>query len=400
MMKKTDFPILSTQINGHPLIYLDSAATSQKPQQVLDALTNFYTQHNANVHRAVYHLGEDATQLYENARETVANFINAQPEEIIFTKGTTESINFVAATWAAQHLKTGDEIVLTELEHHSNLIPWQQIACKVGAILKFIPVNKDGTLDCTQLPTIINHKTKLVSVTHISHALGTQLPLADIIVQAQQVGAKVVIDAAQSVPHQTINVKTMGCDFLAFSGHKMLGPTGIGVLYIKKELHDALSPYQFGGGMVYEASFTTATFLKAPHKFEAGTPPIAQAVGLAAAINYLTSHDMHKLQQHEALLCAKLIEGLQTLSRVKILGPIDQLKKHGHLVSFTVDGMHSHDVAAYLGSHGICVRAGHHCAQPLAKKLGLDASVRVSFYGYNTIEEVEILLQVMQKMLV
>lgn len=390
---RVDFPILTQKVNGHPLIACDNASTAHKPQSVIDAIVRFYTTTNANIYRGIHLFAEQATQMYEDARKKVAFFIGAHPEEIVFTRGCTSGINFVAATWAEDNIKEGDEIVLTELEHHSNLLPWQRIAQKNGAILKFIPIFPDGTVDLSQLDSIITHKTKLVSVIHVSNAVGTHVDIVTIIKHAQQVGARVLIDAAQSVPHQKINVHELGCDFLVFSGHKLLGPTGIGVLYIKKELHDQIPPYEVGGGMVEDADCFHATWSPAPQKFEAGTPPIAQAIGLGAAIDYLQTHiNFDELIEYEAQLCAKLIDGLSEIKGVKILGPIQELKKQGHVVSFLVDGYHSHDVAAFLDKRGISVRAGHHCAQPFAKKLGYDASVRVSFYFYNTPEEVDVII--------
>lgn len=395
-----DFPLLQKQIQGQTLTYLDSAATSQKPQQVIDAELNFYTTHNANVHRAVYELGEEATKLYEQARAKVAHFIHAKHvSEIVFTRSTTESINLVASTWAQEHIFAGDEIVVSELEHHSNLIPWQQLAIKKGARLCFIPVDHGGTLNLTNLQAIITKKTKLVAIAQVSNAVGVYNAIKTITQVAKYVGAKVVIDAAQSVPHRLVNVQELGCDFLAFSGHKMLGPTGIGVLYIKKELHDQTPPYQFGGGMVFEAGIDTASFLSAPYKFEAGTPAIAQAVGLGVAIDYLTQYKPEEIQAHSAHLCRHLIDGLLEISSVEILGDIDYMKKRGNLVSFVVKGYHPHDVAAYLSSLGICVRAGHHCAQPFAKRLGLDSSVRASFYGYNSVSDVDALLEALNKLI-
>lgn len=398
-MKKTirnDFPILKQTINGHPLIYFDNASTSQKPQQVLDALIHFYTTTNANIHRGVYTIAEQATQLYEDARIKVATFIGAaDPKEIVFTQGTTEGLNLVAATWGAVDILQGDEIVITELEHHSNILPWQLLAYHQEAKLKYIPVLADGRLDITALSTITS-RTKLASVSHVSNVLGVHNPVQAIIDAVHAVDGMAVIDAAQSVAHQPLDVQKMQCDFLAFSGHKMLAPTGIGVLYIKKDLHESLPPYQVGGGMVYDVDFRQATWRDMPHKFEAGTPPIAQAIALGAAIDYLRDNvDWADLRKHEAALCEQLIDGLLKLSSVKILGPIDELKKVGHMVTFTVDGMHAHDVAAYLDQYGICVRAGHHCAQPLAKRLGIEASVRASFYLYNTPQEVDKMLQVM-----
>lgn len=396
---RRDFPILSQKINGYSIAACDNASTTHKPQQVLDTLVNFYATTNANIYRGIHSFAEQATSMYENAREKVADFIGAYPEEIIFTGGTTSGINFVAATWGDEHIKAGDEIVLTELEHHANLLPWQRLAQKKGAALKFIPIFPDGSLDLSQLNSIITHKTKMVSVIHVSNAVGTHVDIATIIARAKSVGARVLIDAAQSVSHQKINVHELDCDFLVFSGHKLLGPTGIGVLYIKKALHDQVSPYEVGGGMVENVDCEHATWRSAPHKFEAGTPPIAQAIGLGTAIDYINTHiDFAELQRYEAQLCARLIDGLSQFAQVKILGPIEELKKTGHLVSFLVDNSHSHDVAAFLDSRGISVRAGHHCAQPFAKKLGYDASVRVSFYFYNTIEDVDRIVEAIKEL--
>lgn len=386
---RKDFPILQVKEHTKPLIFFDNASTSQKPQVVIDAISQFYAHHNANVGRGIYSLAETATSLYEQARAAVAQFIGAQPEEVVFTRGTTESINLVAATWAREQVKQGDEILLTELEHHSNLLPWQRLAQENNAVLKFIPVDELGVLRMDLLDSLLTARTKIVSVTHVSNSLGTRNDIKTIIRKAHAVGARVLIDAAQSVPHEKINVYDLACDFLAFSGHKMLAPTGIGVLYIKKELHEDVPAYQLGGGMVYEAGLYDATLLKIPHKLEAGTPAIAQAIGLQAAINYLNKIDFEKIREHEAQLCSSFIDGLSLMKNIQILGPIEQLKKNGHLVSFTVNDMHPHDVAAYLDQFGICVRAGHQCAQPLAKRLGIDSSVRVSFYLYNTTREVE-----------
>jgi len=396
---RADFPILHQKVNNHPLIPCDNASTTHKPQTVIDALVNFYTTTNSNIYRGIHAFAEQATQAYENARKKVANFIGALPEEVIFTRGCTSGINFVVATWGQMNIHVGDEIVMTELEHHSNLLPWQRLAQQKGAILKFIPITSDGALDLSQLDSLITTKTKMVSVIHVSNAVGTHVDVATIIARARQVGASVLIDAAQSVPHQKINVHQVDCDFLVFSGHKLLGPTGIGVLYIKKKLHAALPPYEVGGGMVDDVDTHHAIWASAPQKFEAGTPPIAQAIGLGAAIDYLQANiNFEELTHFEAQLCTRLIEGLQTIPTIKILGPIEELKKQGHLVSFLVEGMHSHDVAAFLDSKGISVRAGHHCAQPFAKKLGYDASVRVSFYFYNTIEDVDAIIAAIKEL--
>ncbi len=397
---RADFPILKQKVNGYPLIACDNASTSHKPQSVIDAVVQFYTTTNANIYRGIHLFAEQATAEYENARKKVAHFIGAFPEEIVFTRGCTSGINFVATTWGEDTIKAGDEIVMTELEHHSNLLPWQRLAQKKGAVLKFIPIFPDGTVDLSHLDSIITNKTKMVSVIHVSNAIGTHVDVATIIVRAHAVGARVLIDAAQSAPHQKINVHEMECDFLVFSGHKLLGPTGIGVLYIKKELHDAVSPYEVGGGMVEDVDCTHATWAPAPQKFEAGTPPIAQAIGLGAAIDYLQAQvNFDDLVVYEAQLCARLIDGLLPIKGIRVLGPLSELKEKGHVVSFLVDGYHSHDVAAFLDSRGISVRAGHHCAQPFAKKLGYDASVRVSFYFYNTLEEVDFIIAAVKELL-
>lgn len=396
---RADFPILSQKVNGYPLIACDNASTTHKPQSVIDAIVKFYTTTNANIYRGIHLFAEQATQHYEDARKKVAHFIGAFPEEIIFTRGCTAAINFVSATWGDEHIKAGDEIVMTELEHHSNLLPWQRLAHKKGALLKFIPIFPDGSLDLSHLDSIITHKTKMVSVIHVSNAVGTHVDIATIIARACAVGARVLIDAAQSVPHQKINVHELGCDFLVFSGHKLLGPTGIGVLYIKKELHEQVPPYEVGGGMVENVDCTHATWAPAPQKFEAGTPPIAQAIGLGTAIDYIQAHiNFNDLIVYEAQLCSRFIDGLLQIQQVTVLGPIAELKKKGHLVSFLVKNIHSHDVASFLDSRGICVRAGHHCAQPFAKKLGYDASVRVSFYFYNTFEEVDFILAAIREL--
>jgi len=397
---RADFPILTQKINGYPLVACDNASTTHKPQHVIDAVTQFYTTTNANIYRGIHLFAEQATERYEDARKKVANFIGALPEEIIFTRGCTSGINFVAATWGDAFINSGDEIVMTELEHHSNLLPWQRLAQKKGAVLKFIPVLPQGTLDLSQLDSLITNKTKMVSVIHVSNAVGTHVDVSTIIARARTVGARVLIDAAQSVPHQKINVRALDCDFLVFSGHKLLAPTGIGVLYIKKELHNEVPPYEVGGGMVTNVDCMDATWAPAPQKFEAGTPPIAQAIGLGAAIDYMQAHiDFEQLAQYEAQLCARLIEGLSGMPHVQLLGPLSELKQNGHMVSFLVNGFHSHDVAAFLNSRGITVRAGHHCAQPFAKKLGYDASVRVSFYFYNTLEDVDTILAAMNELL-
>jgi cysteine desulfurase / selenocysteine lyase len=397
---QADFPILKEKVNGHQLIYFDNAATSQRPRQVVDKIAEFYLKYNSNIHRSVHAFSEQATGMYEEARQKIAEFINARDaSEIIFTRGTTEGINFVASTWGRDSIKAGDEILVTEMEHHANMVPWQELARRAGAQLKFIPLLPTGMLDMDQLPKLLTSKTKLVSVTHASNVLGTHVNVEMITQEAHRVGARMCIDAAQSIPHQKIDVQSIGCDFMAFSGHKMLGPTGVGVLYIRKELHDEIPPYQFGGSMVFEVDFDKATWQSAPNKFEAGTPAIAQVIGLGAAVDYYNEKiDFTEIAAHGAALTKRAIEGLLAMKKVKILGPIEELKKSGHLVTFVVDGMHSHDVAAYLSNFGLCTRAGHHCAQPLAKKLGVLSSVRASFMFYNTEQEVDAFLAMMRDM--
>ena len=390
---KHDFPIFNQTINGYPLRYLDNASTSQKPQVIIDAMVDFYTTKNANIYRGSHAFAERATQEYEDARSMVAQFIGARADEIIFTSGCTESLNYVAAGWAMCHIQPGDTIVVSALEHHANILPWQRIVEQKNAMLRIIPIHQDGTLNLANLNQIIGPGTKLVSITHTSNALGTQVDLMPIVKRAHEVGALVCIDAAQSVAHKRIDVRALNCDFLAFSGHKLFGPTGIGVLYIKKDIQPQVEPYQVGGGMVFEVSWADSTYLQSVNRFEAGTPPIAQAIGLAAAITYLQTLDFEALATHEAALCTALIQGLEGIAGTRILGPIDQLRRSGHMVSFTLEAIHSHDVVAFLSDRGICVRAGNHCAQPLFTTLGLEGSVRASFAGYNTLEDVEFLLK-------
>ncbi|MBI2775090.1 SufS family cysteine desulfurase [Candidatus Dependentiae bacterium] len=394
-----DFPIFNHAAE-QKLIYFDNAATTQKPLQVIEALSLFYATQNAPIHRGLYKLAENATALFEHARETIAVFVGASdPSEIIITKSATESINFIATAWGMQSINAGDEIVLTELEHHANLIPWQIIAKKKNALLKFIPIDSQGNLVLDNLSSIITARTKIVAFTHTSNAIGTHVDAERIIKQAQRVGAKVLVDACQSAPHQPINVRELGCDFLVFSGHKMLGPTGVGILYIKQEVQHEVPPYQFGGGMIYEASYYDATFLKAPQCYEAGTQPVAEVIAFAQALEYLNKNiSFSALRAHQAALCSELIDGLEKLNGFRVLGPIDQLKQRGHMVSFVHDKYHAHDIAAHLDQFGICVRSGHFCAQPLAKKLGIASAVRASFYIYNSMDEVKSLLSALENM--
>ena len=391
-----DFPFFE---HNKGLIYLDNAATTQKPQAVIDAVNAFYTQYNAPVHRGIYAVAERATTAYEEARAAVAQFIGAQPDEIIFTKGTTEAINLVAAGWAAVHLKPGDEIIISELEHHANILPWMRLERTHGIILKYIPINTDGTLNYEAYLSLLTEKTKLVSCTHTSNVLGTQVDLDLIIRHARAVGARVLIDAAQAVMRVPLRVDDLKADFVAFSSHKMLGPTGIGVLYMAQHMQAEVEPYQVGGGMVYSVDFHDAVWGKPPLRYEAGTPPIAQAIGLAAAVRYIEEHiSFEQLSRHEAALTAQLIDALESMPSIKLLGPIDELRKSGHMVSFTSSQIHPHDIAAYLGGEGICVRAGHHCAQPLHTLLGTEGSVRVSFAPYNSASEVQRLIESLHRL--
>ncbi len=392
---RSHFPLFE---HNPDLIYFDTAASAQKPQQVLDAMQQFYLHGYANVHRGIYKLAEHATEKFDEARAKVARFLNAQSKEIVFTRGTTESINFIAQAWATKHIKKGDVVVISALEHHSNLLPWQVVCNEIGAELRVIRLLTDGMLDMAHAEECIGKGVKLVAIAHTSNVLGTQIDVKKIAHMAHAAGAKILVDAAQSVVHQAIDVRDLNCDFLAFSGHKMYGPSGIGILFIKEELHDAVAPYQYGGGMVFTTDYHHATWQPAPRKFEAGTPAITEAIGLGATIDFLMQLDRPAIEKYESTLCKQTIEGLQKLPKIKLLGPIEELKKRGSLVSFIVDGMHAHDVAAYLDQFNICVRAGHNCAQPLAKQLGLDAAVRASFGMYNTADEVSFFLDKIQQL--
>jgi cysteine desulfurase/selenocysteine lyase len=419
---RPEFPILSREMHtGVPLTYLDSAATSLKPQSVIDTIAEHYRQHTANVHRGIHQLAEEATESYEHARELVARFIGSPTaRQVIFTHGTTESINLVAWTWARQALQAGDEIVLTEMEHHSNLIPWQQAAAATGAQLRFVPLSSDGRLDLSALNALLSRRTKLVAVTAVSNVLGTVNPVATIVEMAHTAGARAFIDAAQSVPHLSTDVTALDCDFLAFSGHKMCGPDGVGVLYGKEELLESMPPFMTGGQMVRrvrcekgvesllceapsgpfrqktsDPSFAiSADWNELPWKFEAGTPPIASAIGLGAAVEFLTRIGMESVREHGAGLIRYAYDRLSEIGGVRILGPAPEFRLG--LVSFTVDGIHPHDLAQVLDSRGIAIRAGHHCAQPLHAQLGIVASARVSFHMYNTVEEVDQLVDGIQ----
>jgi cysteine desulfurase/selenocysteine lyase len=394
---RQDFPILSRQVRpGVPLVYLDSTATSQKPTAVIDAMDGFYRSHNANIHRGIHTLAEEATAAYEAARQKVATFIGAsQARQIVFTRNATESINLVAATWGRANLRPGDLIILTEMEHHSNLVPWQILAAEKSLRLEFIPVTEQGLLDLDEYRRLLELKPRLVAFTHMSNVLGTINPANEIIQLAHQAGALTLVDGAQSVPHFPVSVADLDVDFLAFSAHKMCGPTGIGVLYGRKELLESMPPYMGGGDMIKRVFLRTFVPNEIPHKFEAGTPAIAEAVGLGAAVDYLTSLGMTAIADHEQQVMAYALERLEEVPGVKIFGP--SAEKKGGVVSFTFEGVHPHDVSQILDSEGIAIRAGHHCAMPLHDKFHLPATARASFYLYNTTSEVDKLIEGLYK---
>ncbi len=388
-LTRQDFPILSHDVRpGVPLIYLDSAATSQKPIAVLDALDHFYREVNANVHRGIHALSERSTEAYEAARIKVRDFIHARSaHEIVFTRNTTESINLVAYSWGLDSLKPGDEIVLSEMEHHSNIVPWQMIAERTGATIRYILISDEGLLDLDAYAQFLRSgRVKLVAIAHASNVFGTINPVAEIIRQAHAAGALTLLDAAQSAPHFPIDVQALDVDFLAFSGHKMLGPTGIGVLYGKRKLLNDLPPFMGGGSMIANVTLEGTTFAEVPQKFEAGTPAIAQAIGLGAAIDYLNSVGLQAIYDHEVVLTQYALEHLKALPGLRVYGPATE---RVGAVSFTLQGVHPHDIAQGLDSVGIAIRAGHHCAQPLHRKFGLAATARASFYLYNTIDEID-----------
>jgi len=398
---KKDFPIFDRKVRGgHSLVYLDSGATSQKPESVIQAEVDFYKNINAAVHRGAHLLAEDASEAYEFARANVAQFIGSSSEELIFTKSATESLNVLAYSLGNSEsgisIKSGDEIVVTEVEHHANLIPWQQLAKRTGAKLRWLQVLPDGRLDSSNIDQVITNKCRVVAITHQSNVLGTILPVSKISTAARAVGALVVLDACQSAPHFPINVSNLDVDFIAFSGHKMLGPTGIGVLWGRLNLLEQLEPAFYGGSMVDSVSMDAATWAKVPRKFEAGVPNMAQAVGLSAAVNYLRNVGMSNIEHHEQILTAKLISGLQQISGVKVIGPIDG-KDRGGVVSFVVDGVHPHDVGQVLDQYGIAVRTGHHCAWPLMKKLNLIGTTRASLHLYNNESDLEALFEGLDK---
>ncbi|MFC6253543.1 cysteine desulfurase [Secundilactobacillus hailunensis] len=392
-----DFPILNQKVNDERLVYLDNAATAQRPNQVIKALTHFYQTDNANVHRGVHTLAERATADYEAARRKVQKFINApEPEEVIFTKGCTDGLNLVASTYGEANISAGDEIVISIMEHHSNLIPWQQLANRKGATLKYIHLTADGELDLDEAAQLITDKTKIVAVAHASNVMGTVNPIKQLAKLAHQHGAIFVGDGAQAVPHMAVDVQDLDVDFYAFSGHKMMGPTGIGILYGKRQLLEAMPPYQYGGEMIGFVHEQDSTWAELPYKFEAGTQNIAGAVGLGAAVDYLTGIGMDAVHEHEQQLVNYLLPKMEAIDGVQVYGPQDPAK-HTGVIAFNLENLHPHDVATALDMEGVAVRAGHHCAQPLMTYLGLTATARASFYLYNTQADADRLLVAIQE---
>ncbi|OLB41972.1 MAG: cysteine desulfurase [Ktedonobacter sp. 13_1_20CM_3_54_15] len=394
---RKDFPILTRKVHGKPLVYLDSAASSQKPRAVIDTMNVYYETYHANVHRGVYEISEEATAAMEKARVKVAHFINARHgKQVIFTRNTTESINLVAISWGGANIAKGDLIVLTEMEHHSNLVPWQLLAQRTGARLEFVPVTDDGLLRLDIYEELLRQHPKLVAFAHVSNVLGTINPAQEMIAQAHAVGATVLLDAAQSVPHLPVDVQALDIDFLCFSSHKMLGPTGIGVLYGKRDLLEAMPPFMGGGDMIRTVGLRQSTWNDLPWKFEAGTPAIAEAIGLGAAVDYLKALGMENVLQHEQELTHYAMEQLQSVPGLTIYGP--EAARRGGVISFTLGDIHPHDLASILDQQvGVAVRAGHHCAQPLMERFGLSATARASFYVYTIKEEIDILVQGLQQ---
>jgi len=395
---RRDFPIFDRKIrDGKRLVYLDSGATSQKPEVVIAAESNFYRNHNAAAHRGAHQLAEEATEAIESAREVVANFLGGSVDEIVFTKHSTEALNLLAYSIGNSpvgnrfHLKTGDEIVVSEMEHHANLIPWQELAKRTGAVLKWFELTPEGRLDLSNVDKVISNRTKIVALTHQSNVLGTIIPLTDLIKRAHDVGAIFVLDACQSVPHMPVNVSELDIDFLVFSGHKAVGPTGVGVLWGRAEILADLPPFLFGGSMIESVTMTDATWAPAPRKFEPGVPNMAQIVGLGAALNYLTSIGMQNIHNHEIEITRYALSKLQSVEELRVIGP-KEMDMRGGVVSFTVGEIHPHDLGQFLDNSGIAVRTGHHCAWPLTRKMGVPATTRASFYLYNTLDDIDALV--------
>jgi cysteine desulfurase/selenocysteine lyase len=391
------FPILKRKVKGKDLVYFDNAATSQKPQSVVDAISNYYSTYNANIHRGLHTLADEATAAYEESREAVKQFIGASThEEIIFTKGTTEGINLVASSWGRANLNPGDEIIISTLEHHSNIVPWQMIAEERGASIKVIPIDDNGILDMDAFKKLLNAKTKIVSIIHVSNALGVINPVEEIISLAHLNGTLVMLDGAQSVVHLDIDVQKLDCDFMVFSGHKIYGPTGVGVMYGKKALLEAMPPYQGGGEMIKEVTFEKTTYNELPFKFEAGTPNIADVIALKTAIDFINKQGKNRMREYEETLLVYATDKLKSIEGLKIIGDVPNKVS---VVSFIIDGVHPQDLAILLDNQGIAVRTGHHCAQPLMKRLGIVGTTRASFAPYNTIAEIDILVSALHKAL-
>ncbi|MDH4454059.1 MAG: cysteine desulfurase [Verrucomicrobiota bacterium] len=392
---RSDFPILAQQVNGHPLVYLDSAATSQKPRAVIQALSHYYERDNSNVHRAMHELSARSTEAFEVARKKTARFIGAASEnEIIFTRGTTEGINLVANTWGTHNLRAGDVILVTGMEHHSNLVPWQLLAQRTGATLKHIPVLDDGTLDLAALDTLLTEQVKIFSFVHISNSLGTINPARELCARAKAVGAVTLLDGAQSVGHTPVDVREIGCDFLAFSGHKMCAPTGIGALYGRMELLENMPPWHGGGEMILSVTLEASTYKPPPSRFEAGTPDIAGAIGLSAAIDYLEAVGLENIHRHDHNLAVYAVQCMSEVPGIRILGP--QSGQRGSLVAFHLNSAHPHDLVEFANTYGVALRGGHHCTQPLMKRFKVPGTTRASFYFYNTLEEINRLVEVLR----
>ncbi|MBV6484400.1 MAG: Cysteine desulfurase SufS [Flavobacteriales bacterium] len=392
---RQDFPILKREVNGKPLVYFDNGATSQKPQLVIDAINKYYTFENSNIHRGIHTLSQEATNAYEVARKKVQRFVNAQHEhEIIFTKGTTDSINLVAASFGKKHLKKGDEIIISNMEHHSNIVPWQMICEEKEAVLKVIPINDKGELLMDEFKKLLSPKTKFVSITHVSNTLGTINPVKEIIKLAKEAGALVLIDGAQAVPHTKIDVQDLGCDFYAFSGHKMFGPTGVGILYGKEAILNDLPPYQGGGDMIKTVTFEKTTYNELPHKFEAGTPNIVGGIGLGVAIDYMNSKGLDKIEAYEHELLTYATEQIKQIEGVRIVG---EAAKKASVLSFIVDGTHPSDIGMIIDKLGVAIRTGHHCTEPLMNRLNVPGTARASFAFYNTFEEIDVFINTVKR---
>jgi len=393
---RKDFPILERKVHGKPLVYFDNAATSQKPRQVIDALVRYYEEYNANIHRAVHTLGEEATAAYEETREKVARFINApSTESIVFTRNTTEAINLVAYTWGAANIREGDEILLTEMEHHSNLIPWQRLAAEKGATIRYIGLTDEQTLALDGLENLFEANTKMLAMPHVSNSLGTINPVEKIAQAARQRGVMFLVDGAQGAPHLPVNVQAIDCDFYAFSSHKMLGPTGVGVLYGRRELLEEMDPFLGGGEMIRKVTFEGATWNDLPWKFEAGTPNIADVIAFGAAIDYLSELGMENVREHEIEITTYALDRLRQLNDMTLYGPADPTQRGG-VASFNFGEIHPHDIGQVLDQYGVAVRAGHHCTQPLMRSLGVSGTARASFYVYNTLEEVDVMIEALK----